>query len=70
MEKVMEAFTDNVIDAVTISTSREFCRQQLRSFEGTVDQVLFVNVNYSGTSQEALLTAFKHLIEAGRPRNV
>lgn len=68
MEKAMEAFTDDVIDAVTISGSIEHCRQQLKKFDGIVDQVLFVNVNYSGTSQEAILTAFRNLIEVGRPQ--
>ncbi len=66
MEKAMEAFTDDVLDKVAISGSVEHCRKQLKKFEGVVDQTLFVNVNYSGTSPEALISAFRGLIEVGR----
>lgn len=65
MEKAMEAFTDDVMDVVAISGNIEQCRRQLEQFEGIVDQTLFVNVNYSGTSQEALLAAFRNLIKLG-----
>lgn len=65
IEKAMEAFTDDVLDAVTISGSLDHCRRRLQQFDGLVDQVLFVNVNYSGTSQQALISAFRNLIRLG-----
>ncbi len=66
LERAMEGFTDDVIDAVVISGSIEHCRGLLARFEGVVDQTLFVNVNYSGESTEATLNAFHDLIELGR----
>ena len=65
MEKAMEAFTDDIIDTVTITGSLADARQQIDAFEGLVDQTLFVNVNYSGTSDDALQRAFQDLITLG-----
>lgn len=65
-EKAMEAFTDDVLDKVAISGSVEHCRKQLERSEGVANQTLFVNVNYSETLPEALISAFRWLIEIGR----
>ncbi len=65
MEKAMEAFTDDIIDTVTINGTIEQARAQIDAFEGAVDQTLFVNVNYSGTSPEALQAGFQELIALG-----
>ena len=66
LERAMEGFTDDVIDAVVISGGIDHCRRLLQRFEGVVDQALFVNVNYSGESKEATIGAFHDLIELGR----
>ncbi len=65
MEKAMEAFTDEIVDAVTITGNPHDARRQLEAYEGVVDQTLFVNVNYSGDSDAALQDSFAHLIELG-----
>lgn len=76
MEQAAEAFTDDVIDAVTISGTLSHCEAALAKFEGTVDETVLVNVNYSGTSQAELLEAYASLIqlakshpEVGEPRD-
>ena len=66
IEKAMEAFTDDIIDTVTVSGTLTESRRRLQSFEGLVDLTLFVNVNYGGSSQEELQSAFTNLIELGR----
>lgn len=66
LERAMEGFTDDVIDAVVIAGNIDHCRRLLQRFEGVVDQTLFVNVNYSGESTEATIGAFHDLIELGR----
>jgi len=66
VEWAMEAVTDEMLDTVTISGSIQDCRTRLARFEGIADQALFVNVNYSGDSEETLLEAFRMLIELGR----
>ncbi|MBM4206089.1 MAG: LLM class flavin-dependent oxidoreductase [Gammaproteobacteria bacterium] len=66
IEKAMEAFTDDIIDAVTVTGTIADGRRKIESFNGLVDLTLFVNVNYGGTSQEALQEAFTNLIELGR----
>ncbi len=68
IEKAMEAFTDDVIDTVAISGPLERARGQLEAYDGLVDQVLFVNVNYSSDSAEALQRNFQALISLGAPR--
>lgn len=68
LERAMEGFTDDVIDAVVISGTQDHCRGLLQRFDGVVDQTLFVNVNYSGVSTEATIGAFHDLIELGRRR--
>ena len=63
MEQALEAMGDEVLDKVAIVGTLEQCRDQLARFSGVVDQALLVNVNYSGTSEEALLNAYQSLIE-------
>ena len=65
LEKAMEAFTDDIVDAVTISGTIAEARAKIDAFEGAVDQTLFVNVNYSGDSDEELSRAFSNLIALG-----
>lgn len=68
LNKAMEAFTDDIVDAVTITGTLEDAQRQLQAYEGLVDQTLFVNVNYSGDSAQALQTSFSQLIELGARR--
>ena len=65
MQKAMEAFTDDIVDTVTITGTLAQARAQIDAFEGFVDQTLFVNVNYSGDSDEARNQAFQDLITLG-----
>ncbi len=65
IEKAMEAFTDDIVDTVTVCGTLAEGRRRLQSFEGLADLTLFVNVNYGGTSQEELQAAFTNLIELG-----
>jgi alkanesulfonate monooxygenase SsuD/methylene tetrahydromethanopterin reductase-like flavin-dependent oxidoreductase (luciferase family) len=68
LERAMEAISDEMLDTVTVAGTPEQCRESLARFEGVVDQVLFVNVNYSAESEAALMEAFDNLIELGRDR--
>jgi 5,10-methylenetetrahydromethanopterin reductase len=65
MERALEAITDDVLDAVTVSGTEEQCRATLAKFEGVVDQALLVNVGYGGASEDALIRAFRALIRMG-----
>jgi 5,10-methylenetetrahydromethanopterin reductase len=66
IEMAMEAFTDDIVDHVTICGTIDQGLHQLAAFEGLVDLTLFVNVNYGGSSRAALQEAFDSLIELGR----
>ena len=66
MEQAMEAMGDEVLDKVAIVGTIEQCRSQLARFSGIVDQALLVNVNYSGSTEAALLSAYQSLIELAR----
>lgn len=65
IEKAAEAFTDDIVDAITISGTFEQCKRKLADYDDVVDQLLFVNVNYSSTSEDATLRAFQNLIKLG-----
>ena len=65
LEHAMEAVTDEVVDAVTISGTAEHCRRALAEFEGIVDQALMVNVGYSGSTTNELIHGYHDLIELG-----
>ena len=65
MEQALEAFTDEVVDTVTIAGTMDHCLEALARFEGVVDQALFVNVGYAGASEAAMASAFESLIELG-----
>ena len=69
MEKALEAMGDEVLAKVAIAGTPAQCRAQLARFEGIVDQALLVNVNYSGTSKEALLNAYQTLIDLATKDN-
>jgi len=69
IEKAMEAFTDDIIDTVAISGTLDSAREQLRAYDGLVDQVLFVNVNYSSESEAALQQNFQDMIVLGTKRS-
>ena len=62
MEQAMEAFTDDIVERVTISGTLDECRAALQKFEDVVDLVLFVNVRYAGDAPEALLRGYDDLI--------
>jgi len=64
-EQALEAITDDVLDCVTIAGTPAQCRGRLAEFEGLVDQALMVNVGYGGATEEALLGAFRALIQLG-----
>lgn len=63
MERAMEAISDEMLDTVAIAGTADQCRGALNRFEDIVDQALLVNVNYSGESEEALLSGFARLID-------
>jgi hypothetical protein len=65
MEHALEAFTDEVVDAVTVCGTMADCRAALARFENVVDTVAFVNVSYSSGSEADLLAGFDTLIELG-----
>ena len=65
IEKAMEAFTDDIIDTVSVAGTLDEAPARLQGFNGLVDQVLFVNVNYSSDSIEALQRNFQDMIALG-----
>jgi alkanesulfonate monooxygenase SsuD/methylene tetrahydromethanopterin reductase-like flavin-dependent oxidoreductase (luciferase family) len=65
IERAMETISDEMLDTVAIAGTEAQCMTALSRFEGTVDQALFVNVNYSASSEDALMSAFRELIALG-----
>jgi alkanesulfonate monooxygenase SsuD/methylene tetrahydromethanopterin reductase-like flavin-dependent oxidoreductase (luciferase family) len=65
MEKALEAFTDDILDTVTVCGTMADCRAALSRFENVVDTLAFVNVGYSGSDEANLLAGFDTLIELG-----
>ncbi len=65
MEYALEAFTDDILDAVTVCGTLDDCRAALARFENVVDLVAFVNVSYSSGDTAGLLAGFDTLIELG-----
>lgn len=64
-EQATEAFTDDIIDVLTISGTVEECRAKLADYEGVVDHLLFVNVNFSAGTAEQLMRTFREMIKIG-----
>lgn len=62
LDKAVEHISDEMLDAVTVAGSFDECVTKLSRFEGLVDQVLYVNVNYASASEEAMLAAYDDLI--------
>jgi len=69
IEKAMEAFTDDIVDTVSVAGTLAGARAQLAGFDGLVDQVLFVNVNYSSDSLAELQKNFQNMIALGTHRH-
>lgn len=65
MDRAMEAMTDELIDSVTIAGTPEHCRARMATFDGTVDELIFVNVNYSSDETVGVVPLFRDLIALG-----
>ena len=63
LDTAMEAFTDDIVQTVTVAGSLEECRAALARFDGVVDLTLFVNVKYSGAEEEELIRGYDDLIK-------
>lgn len=67
MDRAMEAMTDELIDSVTIAGTPDHCRARMATFEGAVDELIFVNVNYSSDETVGVVPLFRDLIALGAP---
>jgi 5,10-methylenetetrahydromethanopterin reductase len=68
-DRACDAIPDRLLDELTICGTEAQCRDQLNAFDGLIDEVLLVNVNYSAATTEGLLPAFRQLIDfAGKPQ--
>jgi len=65
MERAMEAMDDALIDTVTIAGTPQHCRERMATFEGAVDELIFVNVNYSSDETVGVVPLFTDLIALG-----
>jgi len=65
MDRAMEAMTDELIDAVTIAGTPAHCQERIATFEGAVDGLIFVNVNYSSDETVGVVPLFRDLIARG-----
>lgn len=65
IEQAMEAFTDDIVDTVSVAGTLQRARGQLAAFDGLVDQVIFVNISYSSGSAQELTRNFRNMIALG-----
>ena len=62
-EHACDAIPDQLLDTLTICGTEVQCRDQLNAFDGLIDEVILVNVNYSAATTEGLMPVFRQLID-------